>query len=592
MIPKAHSLFWVACLLFLAHCKETPSIREPINPIPAMTARQLQQSYLNGKTDRPFSYQDPFFSNKIGPFTILQRPNWANFSPLTGLLEGIPTQLGNVNGVVFQSGSGANLVSSSPLGFPVLGDPLKPVGLDMGIRQVLNLDITGDGVRIAISDTGLEIKHEDLRDNVIPNASKNYLSGSEDPTLLDQSQGFCHGTAVAGVIAMTGWNGVGGRGIAPYAGIAGLNFLEGFNKNPASANLFLLDQAQGNFDIFNQSWGAEQNTWVPTPPGSSIDLYFQKLQAGANNLRGGKGALYVKAAGNVPEINAAVDPYQRSPFLIVVGALDSVDRKAAYSSSGANLWLSAFGGEPVTPGSSPKLITTDSSGCQKGLSRSGNCNYSSNYQGTSFAAPAISGTIALMLEQQPQLNWREVKHVLASTALKVEPGNLGWITNKAGFHFHNAFGFGKVQAEQAVLMAKSFQVGSLGALETVQGSVNSSFPLSISSEASASLAMEVSQDLVIETVAVELNLEHEDLQNLQIELMSPTDSTGASGTKSILLARASSPDSSNIPGVKFISNAFYGEPAAGTWTLSIANSSSTRSGNLRSVTFSLLGHRP
>ena len=79
-------------------------------------------------------------------------------------------------------------------------------------------------------------------------------------------------------------------------------------------------------------------------------------------------------------------------------------------------------------------------------------DYTSIFNGTSAAAPNASGAVALLLETQPELTWRDVKHVLAKTArqlhadtprVRVAFGGVpavlqhGWITNAAGYHFHN-----------------------------------------------------------------------------------------------------------------------------------------------------------
>ena len=73
----------------------------------------------------------------------------------------------------------------------------------------------------------------------------------------------------------------------------------------------------------------------------------------------------------------------------------------------------------------------------------------------------VSGVVALMLEKNPLLTWRDVKHLLASTARQIDvnrPAIMlneavvepGWITNAAGFTFHNSYGFGAVDAKSAV----------------------------------------------------------------------------------------------------------------------------------------------
>src|SRR5256885_12790153 len=123
--------------------------------------------------------------------------------------------------------------------------------------------------------------------------------------------------------------------------------------------------------------------------------------------------------------------------------------------------------------------TTDQSGCVKGYSTNpanngginngssfdngvapngdvlnAACNYPNGMNGTSSATPVTVGAIALILEANPALTWRDVKHILASTARQIDAaraavsytltGNGGtyvaepaWTTNFAGFKFHN-----------------------------------------------------------------------------------------------------------------------------------------------------------
>ncbi|NBW98050.1 hypothetical protein EBR03_00615 [bacterium] len=556
-------VFLGLALLLLCQCKEEVIVAPPTpyaltfidGPVETFeTARVQQESFLHAKVDRPFSYTDSFFNGATGPFSLTGNLRGLSFNTGSGLIQGTPTSSLNVGPVTFNYSSAGIQISSQPLSFPILGDLHPPVGSEMGVREVLNQDVTGDGVKIAISDTGLEIRHEDLRDNVIPNGSRNYLDGRRDPTLSSPGSQGCHGTAVAGVIAMTGWNSKGGRGVAPYASIAGLNYLEGQSKKPSLSNMFLLDQAEGPFDIFNQSWGASLSYWLPVDTVPAFNWYVQKLRSGTTQLRGGKGAIYVKAAGNSADYNAALDVFQRSPYVIPVGALDSNNRKASYSSSGSNLWISALG----------RPINTTFSGD----------NYATGYQGTSFAAPAVSGAVALILQENSELTWREVKYILAKTAQRVEPTDTGWVTNKAGFHFNNHFGFGKIQADRAVQLAKTFPTGSLGPFEFFDSVVQGPSQPQIFEE-NLEIELNVSREITLEAVALEVDISHGTPHQLSLELTSPSVG-GTPGTKSVLMGNSSKAYSNpNIPGIAFLSNAFYGEPSSGTWKFSISNASGT-----------------
>jgi hypothetical protein len=225
-----------------------------------------------------------------------------------------------------------------------------------------------------------------------------------------------------------------------------------------------------------------------------------------------------------------------------------------------------------------------------------NCNYTGTFNGTSAAAPTVSGVIALMLQANPTLTWRDVKHILAITARKVSPLQAsianttyfspssiileqGWFTNAANFSFHNYFGFGLIDATAAVNAAKSYVAGTLGVLKTV--SVNASLgstvlPVAISGTTKTFLVSGLSK---VEQAEVMLYVGGGFIPYCnQVELVSP------SGTKSILLNMDSSHTSTSVSGVRLLSNAFYGESASGVWSLKVINSCAAPTQSLSATT--------
>ena len=122
-------------------------------------------------------------------------------------------------------------------------------------------------------------------------------------------------------------------------------------------------------------------------------------------------------------------------------------------------------------------------------SENSRCNYHSTFNGTSSAAPTVSGVVALMLEANSDLTWRDVKHILATTADQVGSDTdysytyqglvqYEWETNAAGYKFHNWYGFGKVDAAEAVSVASSYTANSRGTFASsgikASGIINSS----------------------------------------------------------------------------------------------------------------------
>ncbi|UDI81010.1 exported serine endopeptidase domain protein [Xanthomonas citri pv. mangiferaeindicae] len=141
-------------------------------------------------------------------------------------------------------------------GQAVIGDSRPVAGVDMDVDILHALDIRGRGVRVGVVDDGLELGHEDLADNILPNGSHNFGDGSHDTTPIDPSNG--HGTSVAGIIGAVGWNGRGGRGVAPEVQLAGFDvFARDSSVTDASIRYAWGDGPEArNIDVFNNSWGS------------------------------------------------------------------------------------------------------------------------------------------------------------------------------------------------------------------------------------------------------------------------------------------------------------------------------------------------
>jgi len=406
-------------------------------------------------------------------------------------------------------------------------------GIDLNVDSVISSGITGDGIKIAIVDDGLEIAHEDLATNVI-SGSWDFVDSDNDPTQPSQctqdeiNAENCggHGTSIGGLIAAEGWNNIGVRGIAPNASIFGANYLE--NQNGTEAQALGVNYPGGvTADIYNMSYGYGYTSSYFNQE-RMTDIELQKFTNGVNNLRDGKGAIYIKAAGNGYLTNYVgteqhqglycgvsnwsgfscteqhIDNQTTIPYVITVGALNADGTRSSYSTPGPATWISGFAGENginesifKSQGASyvfgiyeAAMMTVDRSSCllgyvsptttatsyynefdnPSGHPENTDCNYTSIFNGTSSAAPNISAVVALMLEANPDLTWRDVKHILASTAKKVDAGSgqeiyeiyNDWVQNAAGYEFNNIYGFGMVDAAEAVASAQTYTAGSLG----------------------------------------------------------------------------------------------------------------------------------
>ncbi len=509
-------------------------------------------------------------------------------------------------------------------GFTAFASVFPAKGNDMNVADAWSLGYSGKGIKVAVVDTGLETSHEDLAANVDLANSRNFLNGTSNPS--PTVTGYDHGTQVAGIIGAVGFNGKGGRGIAYEATLRGYNFLTAQSTVNLGNSLGLASYSADN-DIFNESFRA-----TPTNLDPANESTYQAINDHLLTMRGGKGAILVQAAGNdfltfndgtsacssankygVSCGSPATDPRRNGTIPIIVGALSSEGKKASYSTAGSSIWVVAPGGEfgydaqyisESNPNRyKPAIVTTAKTGCRnafKGTNKvnaldaqgqnlySPQCQYTALMNGTSSAAPNLSGVVALMLEANPHLGYRDVKYILAKTANKVDPqhtgvistsvidGNStpvvldqGWVKNAAGHWFSNSYGFGSVDAGAAVRMAKNYTnyFSSLqSATLPAQFSTNVNVPNG--NTTGSTLTFNMSPPFsVVEQVVVTVNITASPaLTCNQIELSSPA------GTKSILMHAGNGFSNqgvlqTSIPGTRFMSNGFYGESGSGTWTL-------------------------
>jgi subtilisin family serine protease/subtilisin-like proprotein convertase family protein len=531
------------------------------------------------------------------------------------------------------------------------GDP----GNDLHIQGLHKEGVRGKGIIVLVADTGLEIEHEDLVNNVLKNRSIDLKNADSDPS-PSWLGGRDHGTAVAGLIAAEMNNRKGGRGVAPEASLIGMNFL----REQSFESWYKSHGMKGYSDdvhIFNQSYGL--STVWPLPFDFSDNFAEEKVfQATTKTNNQGKGALYIKAAGNgfsaigsdfvyqqnrykyvvrprdariLPMGNINIDPSNASFYNLSISALAAGSDAnhgrllSSYSSTGSAVLLASPGGQYGED--HPAMVTTDASGCQRGYAVDNrtpfhqgghplnpDCKYTSIMNGTSSAAPNASGAFALVWGERPDLSWRDIKHIMLSSAdpidQSIEPVSLAlgdgdyvaqeaWITNKAGYAFHNNYGFGRINATKAVNISKRHKpLPALTLSPWLSPYRFKAQDIPDNSIKGASIQFDPTKlvdarlehysfdpNFVIEGVQVMISTTHQRDADLSIELSSPTPDSATSATRSVLLTGrnallADQQDSAYLAAVGqkadfndfvMLSNAFYGENVAGKWTLKVVD---------------------
>jgi len=277
--------------------------------------------------------------------------------------------------------------------------------------QAWNLTTGSPAVEIAVVDTGVYSSHPDLAANLTP--GWNFVNSS-----ADTSDQLGHGTAVAGTIAAAGNNGIGVAGVTWQSRIMPLVVVD---ENDLAAYSDIAEAIQYAADhgvrVINISIG-----------GSSPSATLQS----AVDYAWSKGALLFASAMN----NGTSDPYYPAAcnHVLAVSATDTNDQLASFSNYGA--WIAI-----AAPGSS--ILTTTNGG-----------GYAFWF-GTSFASPIVAGVAALTLAVNPSLTNAEVVAILESTA--DHPGGAG---------FDPYFGWGRVNALNAVLAARQSQQAQLAVIAT------------------------------------------------------------------------------------------------------------------------------
>jgi hypothetical protein len=480
----------------------------------------------------------------------------------------------------------------------------------INIQPVWVRGIYGTGVHIRINDEGVDFSHPEFAGRVdIDNSCDDYLPATSDRR---------HGTFVASIAAAAGNNGECAVGIAPQATISSCEIID--HRTNIGYKLDKVDISQNSWgipsckakeeekrrrnlqtrgcpfliskstpclvcDFTNPSLSSECEDFIilycsnpyiyqqdsgcvdfldlfTTCEYNSIDLDTQEIISRAiRDGRNGKGIIFTFASGNGYGQGSDVnfEFLVQSPFTISVGAVDKFKKHAPYSNGGAALLVSAPGGDSR---SNPNHV---------GALVGGGC--AAMGVGTSFACPVVSGVVALMLEINPLLGWRDVQGILALTSQVVlDDNDSSLTTNAAGYRHSNLYGFGIIDASAAVDAALSWE--NFGPEEMIM--VESrlvNIPIiddqSTSAVSSLTLSSNSAAGFVAESVVIYLDIKHASRGDLSITLISPQ------GTLSQLHSSGRPENTQLAEGDRFklMTVRAWGESADGEWTLSIIDES-------------------
>jgi len=437
--------------------------------------------------------------------------------------------------------------------------------------------VRGAGIRVGVVDDGLETAHPDLAANVDTTTDKDWNGNDSDP---NPGSGDNHGTACAGNVAAVAGNSLGGCGSAPEAKLVGLRLIAAATTDSQEADA--MNYLATGANLIH----VKTNSWGPTDDGKTLEgpgpLTVAALANATSQGRNGLGTVFMWAGGNGGDVgdNSNYDGYANNPHVIAIGASDSLGHQAYYSEPGANLaCVAPSGGDSATLG----ITTTDRSGSLGYNTSSGTAgNYYADFSGTSSATPTAAGVVALVLQKNPALGWRDVKEILMRSARKIAPTDGDWTTTPAGFHFNHKFGAGLIDATAAVTLANGWF--NLPAATSTSVSA-SGLPLAIPDNN----ATGITRTFVVgpgapraEHVTVTLDITHTYRGDLAVTLTSPTGMTSR-------LAATHSDPGNNYSNWTFSSVRHWGELTPGTWTLKVADLAAQDTGTLNSATLTVTG---
>jgi subtilisin family serine protease len=277
---------------------------------------------------------------------------------------------------------------------------------------------SGKTIKVAVIDNGLDMNHRDLYKALIAS----YDSATKTTNVNHTDFNEYHGTAVTGIIAARN-NNIGMLGIAYNVSLI---FLKYKDEMTDSETIELFNKAESfGADIINCSWGTYDVS----------DAVKDKIVDLSKHGRNGKGTLIVFASGNDDYNLDDYNDESNIPEVISVGATDKENLRAYYSNYGTNLDLVAPGGYDLAL---PTLDVTGAAGENSG----DYIFYDGDFQGTSAAAPVVSGVLALLLEKNPNLTHDEVISLLKTKSDQI--GNVPYDEHR----FNPYYGYGKINVSK------------------------------------------------------------------------------------------------------------------------------------------------
>ncbi|XP_035752459.1 proprotein convertase subtilisin/kexin type 4 [Egretta garzetta] len=429
---------------------------------------------------------------------------------------------------------------------------------DLNILTAWGKGYTGLGVVLTVLDDGIEKDHPDLSANYDPLASYDFNSDDPDPqpryTTRDENR---HGTRCAGEARDTLCRGAAannricGAGVAYNAKVGGVRMLDGPITDMVEARSLSLRPQ--HIHIYSASWGPEDDGKTVDGPGVLARKAFYR---GVTKGRGGLGSIFIWASGNggINYDNCNCDGYANSIYTLAVGSVLAGGQRPRYSEGCSAILTTTYSSRTT---SEVQIVTTDL-----------HHRCTDKHTGTSASAPLAAGVIALALEANPALTWRDLQHLVIRASKPAHLQAEDWAVNGVGRKVSHHYGYGLLDAGLLVEMAKAWtgtRPQRRCSVKALHAPRNIGSKLTVSTSVSSCLGR-TKRIRSLEHVQVQLSLSYSRRGDLVIALTSPMGTTST-----LVTVRPYDTSQQGYMDWTFMSTHFWDENPNGTWTLWLEN---------------------
>ncbi|OUC48810.1 convertase P-domain protein [Trichinella nativa] len=287
------------------------------------------------------------------------------------------------------------------------------VGDGMRVREAWSMGYSGKNVVVSILDDGIQGDHPDLAANYDAMASHDVNDGDDNPYPRDNGDNR----------------------------FASVRMLDGPVSDRVEGSALSLRQQ--HIDIYSASWGPEDDGKTFDGPGRLAKMAFYQ---GVTEGRNGKGNIYIWASGNGGTFkdSCSCDGYTVSIYTLSVSSTTFDHKQPWYLEECPSTLASTYSSGLINQ---PAIVTTD---------MPNTCT--THHTGTSASAPIAAGIVALVLEANSNLTWRDMQHLVVRTS---DPtpllNNPGWIVNGVGRKVSSKFGYGILNAEKLIRLGKKWK---------------------------------------------------------------------------------------------------------------------------------------